>query len=46
MRIHKDATGPRVVRNPRTGEKMISQPKPARKIVRVRLLKACKEMVL
>ncbi|MAV38656.1 MAG: DNA-binding protein [Planctomycetaceae bacterium] len=45
VRIHKDATGPREVRNPRTGEMMMSQPKPARKIVRVRPLKALKDMV-
>lgn len=34
-------TGPREVRNPRKGEKMMSQPKPARKIVRVRPLPVC-----
>ncbi len=41
----RPAQKPRQVRNPRTGEMMMSKAKPASKTVRVRALKALKEMV-
>lgn len=42
---HKPASPARMVRNPRTGEEMMSKPKPARDEVKLRALKALKEMV-
>jgi nucleoid DNA-binding protein len=42
---HKSAMPSREVTNPRTGEKMMSKPKPAMDVVKVRPLKALKEMV-
>lgn len=42
---HKPAQKAREVRNPRTGEMMMSKPKPARDVVKVRALKALKDMV-
>jgi nucleoid DNA-binding protein len=44
-RVHKEATAARQVRNPATGEMMMSKPKPARNVVRVQALKALKDMV-
>ena len=41
----KPAQGPREVRNPATGEMMMSKPKPARTVVKVRPLKGLKDMV-
>ena len=45
VRQHKPAQGPREVRNPATGEMMMSKPKPARNVVKVRALKGLKDMV-
>lgn len=42
---HKKATPAREVRNPRTGEMMMSAPKKARDVVKVRPLKGLKDMV-
>jgi nucleoid DNA-binding protein len=42
---HKAATKKKQVRNPRTGEMQWSGPKPASKVVKIRPLKAMKEMV-
>lgn len=42
---NKPATKKRQVRNPATGEMVWAQPKPARNVVKVRPLKALKEMV-
>jgi nucleoid DNA-binding protein len=42
---HKPATKKRQVRNPATGEMVWSGPKPARNVVKVRPLKALKDMV-
>lgn len=42
--VHKAATGPRPGRNPATGEAITIKAKPAKKIVRVRALKALKDM--
>lgn len=44
-KVHKKATGPRQIRNPATGEMMMSKPKPARNVVRALALKGLKEMV-
>ena len=40
----KPAQKARLVRNPRTGETMMSKPKPARRVVKVRALKNLREM--
>ena len=45
VRQHKPAQGKRQVRNPATGEMIWSKPKPARNVVKVRPLKALKDMV-
>lgn len=42
---NKPAQKSRPVRNPATGEMIMSKPKPARKVVKVRPLKGLKEMV-
>jgi nucleoid DNA-binding protein len=42
---HKPATKKRQVRNPATGEMVWSGPKPARDVIKVRPLKALKDMV-
>lgn len=42
---NKPATKKRQVRNPATGEMVWAQPKPARNVVKVRPLKALKDMV-
>ncbi|MDP7015159.1 MAG: HU family DNA-binding protein [Pirellulaceae bacterium] len=42
---HKPKQGPRPVRNPATGEMVMSKPKPARDVVKVRALKGLKDMV-
>ncbi len=42
---HKKALPRRQVRNPATGEMVWADPKPARKVVKVRPLKALKDMV-
>ena|SRR5947209_11495698 len=44
-RVHKDATKPRMGRNPATGEPMMIKAKPARTIVKAQPLKSLKEMV-
>jgi nucleoid DNA-binding protein len=44
-RVHKKASGPRPIRNPATGEMMMSKAKPARNVVRALALKGLKEMV-
>jgi nucleoid DNA-binding protein len=41
---HKPATKKRQVRNPATGEMVWAAPKPARRVVKVRPLKALKDM--
>lgn len=43
---NKAATPKRQVRNPATGEMVWANPKPARKVIKVRPLKALKDMVL
>jgi len=45
VRQHKPAQGKRQVRNPATGEMIWAKPKPARNVVKVRPLKALKDMV-
>lgn len=45
VRQHKPATKSRLVRNPATGEMVMSKPKPARNVVKVRPLKGLKDMV-
>ena len=45
VRQHKPAQGKRQVRNPATGEMIWSKPKPARNVIKVRPLKALKDMV-
>lgn len=45
MAVHKPAQKPRPVRNPATGEMMMSKAKPASTVVKVRALKKLKEMV-
>jgi len=42
--IDKKAQKPREVRNPKTGEMMMSKPKPAMRVVKVRPLKNLKDM--
>lgn len=42
--LHQDAKPARKVRNPATGEEMMSKPKPAQDVVKVRALKGLKEM--
>lgn len=44
-KVHKKARPAREVRNPSTGEMMMSKPKPAHDTVSARPLKALKEMV-
>ena len=44
-RQYKEAQAPRQVRNPQTGEMMMSKPKPAHYRVKVLALKGLKEMV-
>ena len=44
--VDKKATPAREVRNPRTGEMMMSKPKPARKVVKAYPVKALKDAVL
>ena len=43
--VHKPATAARPGRNPATGETITIKAKPARKVVKVRALKALKDMV-
>lgn len=45
MAVHKPAQKPRQVRNPATGEMIMSKAKPACTVVKVRALKKLKEMV-
>ena len=45
VRQHKPAQGKLQVRNPATGEMIWAKPKPARNVVKVRPLKALKDMV-
>lgn len=45
VRQHKPARGKRQVRNPATGEMIWAKPKPACNVVKVRPLKALKDMV-
>ena len=45
VRQHRPATKKKQVRNPATGEMVWSGPKPARSVVKVRPLKALKDMV-
>jgi nucleoid DNA-binding protein len=44
--VHRAATKKRQVRNPATGEMQWAEPKPARKVVKVRPLKALKDLVV
>lgn len=44
-RVHKEATKPRMGRNPATGEPMMIKAKPARTVVKALPLKSLKEMV-
>ena len=46
LRHHKPATKKRQVRNPATGEMVWTGPKPATSVIKLRALKALKEMVL
>lgn len=45
VKQHKEATKSRLVRNPATGEMVMSKPKPARNVVKARPLKGLKDMV-
>ena len=45
MVVVKPATKRRQVRNPATGEMIWAEPKPARKVVKVRALKSLKDMI-
>ena len=44
--VHRPATKKRQVRNPATGEMQWAEPKPARNVVKVRPLKALKDLVV
>jgi nucleoid DNA-binding protein len=46
VRVYKEATKKRQVRNPATGEMVWAEPKPARNVVKVRPLKQLKDLVL
>ena len=46
VKQHRPATKKKQVRNPATGEMVWSGPKPARDVIKVRPLKALKDMVL
>lgn len=45
VRVFKEATKKRQVRNPATGEMVWAEPKPARNVVKVRPLKQLKDLV-
>jgi nucleoid DNA-binding protein len=45
VRVHKEATKKRQVRNPQSGEMVWAEPKPARDVVKIRALKSLKDIV-
>jgi nucleoid DNA-binding protein len=46
VRVFKEATKKRQVRNPKSGEMIWAEPKPARNVVKIRPLKLLKDVVL
>ena len=46
VKVYRPATKKRQVRNPATGEMQWAEPKPARNVVKVRPLKALKDLVV